>query len=259
MGRAAKLALCLPAFAAAAAMNMLQKSREPFFIGVAGGTASGKTSVVERVVSALRHDSVVSITLDCFYRDLSDAERERANANDFDFDHPNAFDFDHLLEVVDELKRGGDGPVAIPTYDFVTHSRLSAAHDTHISCPQIVIVEGILALYDERLRDRFDMKIFVDADPDVRLARRIKRDIAQRGRDLDGVLQQYEQFVKPSFETFIGPSKRHADIVVPRGAENLVAIDLIAQHINQLLIEREAVEALDWDERLKLEEPSTVA
>ena len=90
----------------------------------------------------------------------------------------------------------------------------------------------------------------------MRLARRIKRDIAQRGRDLDGVLQQYEQFVKPSFETFIGPSKRHADIVVPRGAENLVAIDLIAQHINQLLIEREAVEALDWDERLKLEEPS---
>ena len=159
---------------------------------------------------------------------------------------------------------------------------------------------GILALYDERLRDRFDMKIFVDADPDVRLARRIRRDMAERGRDLDGVLQQcayiyiyrpapsqpdhahaptftltstcgltlarlalcpgphqptnqpptrYEQFVKPSFETFIGPSKSHADIVVPRGAENLVAIELIAQHINSLLIEREAAGvALEWDE-----------
>jgi len=151
--------------------------------------------------------------------------------------------------VIDQLKSAGNQPVAVPTYDFVTHSRLSAEHDTHINRPQIVIVEGILALYDERLRDRFDMKIFVDADPDVRLARRIRRDMAERGRDLDGVLQQYEQFVKPSFETFIGPSKSHADIVVPRGAENLVAIELIAQHINSLLIEREAAGvALEWDE-----------
>lgn len=223
----------------------LHTAQRPFFIGVAGGTASGKTSVVDKVVRALRHESVVSITLDCFYRDLTAAEKERAHACDFDFDHPNAFDFDQLLEVVEQLKSGGTHPVAIPTYDFVTHSRLPPEHNTHIAGPQIVIVEGILALYDERLREHFDMKIFVDADPDVRLARRIKRDMADRGREIDGILQQYEQFVKPSFETFIGPSKRHADIVVPRGAENLVAIELIAQHINSVLIEREASEALE--------------
>mmetsp|Transcript_11954 Transcript_11954/g.24293 ORF Transcript_11954/g.24293 Transcript_11954/m.24293 type:complete len:261 (-) Transcript_11954:77-859(-) len=240
------LALCVPMIGG---MYMLKTTQEPFFIGVAGGTASGKTSVVDKVVKALRHESVVSITMDCFYRDLTDAERERANACDFDFDHPNAFDFDHLLLVIDQLKSAGNQPVAVPTYDFVTHSRLSADHNTHISRPQIVIVEGILALYDQRLRERFDMKIFVDADPDVRLARRIRRDMAERGRDLDGVLQQYEQFVKPSFDMFIGPSKCHADIVVPRGADNLVAIEIIAQHINSLLIEREAAGvAAEWDE-----------
>jgi len=235
--------MALSLLVSALTMNV-QASTRPFFIGVAGGTASGKTSVVDKVVRALRHESVVSITLDCFYHSLSDAEKERAHASDFNFDHPNAFDFDQLIAVVEQLRCGGAEPVAIPCYDFVTHSRMPPDHDTHIVSPQIVIVEGILALYDDRLRDHFDLKIFVDADPDVRLARRIRRDIASRGREIDGILQQYETFVKPSFETFIGPSKRHADIVVPRGGENHVAIDLIAQHINSLLIEREAAEAL---------------
>ena len=183
-------------------------------------------------------------TQDCFYRPLSAADRELAYRQDYNFDHPNAFDFDHQINVLREL-RAGSSSVAIPTYDFTTHSRLPPEHDTVVEAPQIIIFEGILALFDERMRDLFDLKVFVDADADVRLARRIRRDMASRGRDLDGILQQYEQFVKPSTEAFVLPTKSHADIVVPRGIENTVAIELIAQHINQVLVQREVEEEVE--------------
>ena len=118
-------------------------------------------------------------------------------------------------------------------------SRLSSEHETHVCAPEIVIFEGILALHDEQMRNLFDLKVFVDADADVRLARRIKRDMECRGRDLTGILEQYERFVKPATEAFVVPTKAHADIVVPRGVENTVAIEMLAQHINGVLMQRE--------------------
>jgi uridine kinase len=206
-------------------------SQKPFCIGVAGATASGKSSVVAKVIERVASRHVAAITQDCFYRNLSPEERAQADASDYNFDHPNAFDFDHQIQEL----RAGARDVSVPTYDFRTHSRLGSDHDQHIHQPQIVIFEGILALHDPRLRSLFDMKIFVDVEADVRLARRIRRDMASRGRDLSGILQQYEQFVKPSTETFVLPTKAHADVIVPRGAENTVAIDVIARHINSLL------------------------
>lgn len=219
----------------------------PFCIGVAGATASGKSSVVARVVERVSSDSVVAITQDCFYRDLLPEERELAYASNYNFDHPNAFDFEHQIRVMQQLRTGLAESVAVPSYDFSTHSRLGSEHNQIIQSPRIVIFEGILALHDARLRALFDMKIFVDADPDVRLARRIRRDMCSRGRDLSGILQQYEQFVKPSTETFVLPTKSYADVVVPRGAENTVAIDLIANHINGLLAgEGAAQHTIGW-------------
>ncbi|KAL1520299.1 hypothetical protein AB1Y20_021896 [Prymnesium parvum] len=210
----------------------------PFCIGVAGATASGKSSVVAKVVDRVSSEGVAAITQDCFYRDLSAEEREAAYASNYNFDHPAAFDFEQQVRVMRQLRSGHKAAVAVPSYDFNTHSRLGHEHDQFIEAPRIVIFEGILALHDPELRSLFDMKIFVDADADVRLARRIRRDMESRGRDLRGILQQYEQFVKPSTEAFVLPTKMYADVVVPRGAENTVAIDLIANHINSLLGER---------------------
>lgn len=134
--------------------------------------------------------------------------------------------------MLHDLKRGRS--VEVPHYDFVTHSR-SPSKKTAIAGPNIIIFEGILAFHSEAVRALFDMKIFVDTDADTRLARRIMRDIAERGRDVNGILKQYEQFVKPAFDTFIMPSKKWADVIIPRGADNLVAIDLIVQHIRAKL------------------------
>jgi uridine kinase len=223
---------------ATAQPSMQRVHQKPFCIGVGGATASGKSSVVEEIVRLLDHEDVASITQDCFYRNLLPSEREAAYRNDFNFDHPDALDFDHQRRVLDDIRSGAER-VAIPSYDFVTHSRLPPEHDQHICKPEIVIFEGILALYDERMRSQFDIKIFVDVDADVRLARRIRRDMESRGRDLAGILQQYEQFVKPSTEQFVEPTKRHADIIVPRGLDNVVAIELVAQHINGVLMQRE--------------------
>ena len=213
------------------------KSQQPFCIGVAGATASGKSSVVAEVVRLLDHDDVASITQDCFYRNLSPEERELAYSQEYNFDHPSAFDFVHQRQVLSEL-RSGAASVAIPTYDFKTHSRLDSAHDQHVRRPEIVIFEGILGLFDEEMRSQFDLKIYVDVDDDVRLSRRIRRDMEERGRSLEGVLQQYERFVKSSTEQFVKPTKQHADIIVPRGVENTVAIELVAQHINNVLTQR---------------------
>lgn len=244
--RAAAALLCgyLPACSGltVAAGNAAQhhvERQQPFCIGVAGATASGKSSVVAEVVRLLNAEGrVASVTQDSFYKSLGTAEVEAASRSEYNFDHPRAFDWEEQYHALSELKRGA-ARVAVPTYDFTTHTRLSSEHDHHVCAPEIVIFEGILALYDERLRELFDLKVFVDADADVRLARRIRRDMESRGRDLAGILQQYEKFVKPATESFVVPSKRHADIVVPHGAENTVAVEMLAQHINSVLVQRE--------------------
>lgn len=230
--------MCLALWSAVAALHAPTVHRQPFIIGVAGATASGKSSVVAEIVRLLDHDHVCSITQDCFYRNLDEAEREQAYQQNYNFDHPSAFDMDHQLAVLTELKSGA-AEVSIPSYDFVTHSRRPAAHDQRLEAPEIVIFEGILALFDERVRELCDLKIFVDVDADVRLSRRIRRDMESRGRSLDGVLQQYERFVKPATEQFVVPTKAYADIIIPRGVENTIGVDLVAQHINGVLMQRE--------------------
>eukprot|EP00878_Enallax_costatus_P013746 GHUV01014377.1.p1 GENE.GHUV01014377.1~~GHUV01014377.1.p1 ORF type:complete len:419 (+),score=148.45 GHUV01014377.1:563-1819(+) len=203
------------------------KSRRcPFVIGVAGGTASGKTTVCDKIIQRLHDQCVVMLNQDSFYRSLTPAEL--ADVENYNFDHPDAFDTPALLECLERLKAGH--AVEIPTYDFSRHRR---GEDTKKVDPaDVIIVEGILVLYMQELREQCNMKIYVDTDDDVRLARRIQRDVEQRGRDVGGVINQYTRFVKPAFDQFVAPSRRYADIIIPWHREdNIVAIDLITQHI----------------------------
>jgi len=197
----------------------------PFIIGVTGGSASGKTSVCKAVVEKLGIPWVVMISMDRFYRSLT--PDEMANVKNYNFDHPNAFDIDQMVSTLAELKTGK--VVHVPNYDFVTHSR--TPHRDTVYGVDVVIVEGILVLYDERVRDLLDLKIYVDTDSDLRLIRRIKRDIRERGRTVESVIQQYLSTVKPSFEAYIMPTKRYADLIIPWNSTNHVAVDLLAQHI----------------------------
>jgi len=198
-------------------------------IGVTGGTGSGKTTVVRRIVEALPPNSVVVVPQDAYYKDnphLSREERSRVN-----FDHPLAFDTELLIEHVQALR--GKQRVEQPVYSFITHSRLK---DTVPVEPHpCVIVEGILILEDERLRSLLDIKVFVDTDADVRFIRRLRRDIVERGRSVESVMEQYLNTVRPMHEQFIEPTKRHADIIVPEGGANEVAIDLLASRVQMLL------------------------
>ncbi|KAK9052383.1 hypothetical protein SSX86_029012 [Deinandra increscens subsp. villosa] len=204
-------------------------NKVPFIIGVAGGTASGKTTVCNVIISRLHDQRVVLINQDSFYHSFSD--EQSANPQDYNFDHPDSFDTELLLSCMETLKKGQT--VNISDYDYKTHKKSGPGRMVNPS--DVIILEGILVLHDERVRDLMNIKIFVDSDSDVRLGRRIKRDTVERGRNIQYVLDQYHKHVKPSFEEFILPSKKHADIIIPRGGDNDVAIDLIVQHIRTKL------------------------
>ncbi|KAL8475354.1 hypothetical protein ACS0TY_028145 [Phlomoides rotata] len=201
----------------------------PFIIGVAGGTASGKTTVCDLIISQLHDQRVVLVNQDAFYRSLNNEQLKKVS--EYNFDHPDAFDTELLLSCMETLKHGR--PVSIPNYDFKTHKSIEPSRVVNPS--DVIILEGILVLHDSRVRGLMNMKIFVDTDSDVRLARRIQRDTVKRGRNVENVLDQYAKFVKPSFDEFILPSMKHADVIIPRGADNDVAIDLIVQHIRTKL------------------------
>lgn len=206
----------------------------PFLIGVAGGTASGKSSVCARIMEKLgmaHKRRVVAVSQDSFYRKLTDEEIKKANRGEFNFDHPDALDNALMLSILKRMRNGES--VSIPKYDFCTNSRMND-YDV-IEPADVIIVEGILIFYDQELRDLFDMKLFVDADSDDRLARRVQRDTRERGRSLTQVLHQYLNLVKPAFEEFCLPTKKYADVVIPRGADNEIAIDLILHHIHEIL------------------------
>uniref|UniRef100_A0A672INL3 Uridine-cytidine kinase-like 1 n=1 Tax=Salarias fasciatus TaxID=181472 RepID=A0A672INL3_SALFA len=195
------------------------QSKEAFVIGLCGGSASGKTTVANKIIEALDVPWVVLLSMDSFYKVLSPEEQALAANNDYNFDHPGAFDFELLVATLRKLKQGKS--VKIPVYDFTTHRRQK---DWVRVC----------SLFHLQL---LDMKIFVDADSDIRLVRRLRRDITERGRDIEGVIKLYNKFVKPAFEQYIEPTMRLADIVVPRGGGNMVAIDLIVQHVHSQLEE----------------------
>jgi uridine kinase len=204
--------------------------RQPFVIGVSGGTASGKTTVCDMIIQQLHDHRVVLVNQDSFYRGLT--PEESAHAQDYNFDHPDAFDTEQLLECMGQLKRAQ--PVNVPIYDFKKHQRCSESF-RKVNASDVIILEGILVFHDQRVRNLMDMKIFVDTDADIRLARRIRRDTVERGRDISSVLDQYGRFVKPAFDDFVLPSKKYADVIIPRGGDNHVAVDLIVQHIHTKL------------------------
>jgi uridine kinase len=206
-------------------------------IGIAGGSGSGKTLVARTIVRELGSDRVVIIDQDSYYRDLDDiplADRDLRN-----FDHPDAFDNDLLKRHVGELLAGH--PVEQPIYDYGAHRRL--AETRHIGEHHVIVLEGILIFVDPELRALMDIKLFIDADPDVRFIRRLRRDLVERGRSVDSIIRQYEESVRPMHLQFVDPSKRHADVIIPEGGHNKVAIDLVKTKIRELLRER-GVEAV---------------
>ncbi|KAL1138755.1 hypothetical protein AAG570_008817 [Ranatra chinensis] len=215
------------------------EGKTPFLIGVAGGTASGKSTVCARIMEKLgqvdvdhTERKVVTISQDSFYRELTPAEKIKALKGQYNFDHPDAFNDELIYKTLQDILAGKK--VNIPVYDFRTNSRVENENYT-IYPADVVLFEGILVFYFPEIRNLFHMKLFVDTDSDTRLARRVPRDINERGRDLEQVLNQYMNFVKPAFEEFCLPTKKHADVIIPRGADNTVAIDLIVHHIWDIL------------------------
>jgi uridine kinase len=203
-------------------------STKPVIIGVAGGTGSGKTTIAKKLVEQFS-ESVVYLEQDSYYKDQSHLPfEERIKTN---YDHPLAFDNDLLYQHLLQLKTYQ--PVQKPVYDYARHTR--AKESVHLEPKDVIILEGILILEDERLRNLMDIKIFVDTDADVRILRRIDRDIKERGRDLDSVINQYLTVVRPMHMQFIEPSKRYADIIIPEGGHNQVAINLLVNQIRTYL------------------------
>ena len=198
-------------------------------IGIAGGTGCGKTTVVNTIVDELPEGQVVVISQDSYYKDTSHLSYdERVKIN---FDHPRSIDFDLLAEHLGELRKGNT--IEQPVYSFVKHNRTG---DTVLTKPRkVVIVEGILILTNPEIRDLFDIKIFVHADSDERLIRRLKRDISERGRDIDEVLTRYQTTLKPMHQQFIEPMKEYADIIIPNNKYNTVAVDIVRTIINERL------------------------
>ncbi|XP_041370924.1 uridine-cytidine kinase 2-like [Gigantopelta aegis] len=210
----------------------------PFLIGVAGGTASGKSSVCAKIVEQLgqadidhKQRQVTIIGQDSFYKNLTEEEAKKADKGEFNFDHPDAFDFELTMKTMKAI--ASNKTVEVPSYNYITNKRADTTH--RIYPADVILFEGILVFYPKELRDMFHMKLFVDTDPDTRLSRRVLRDIQERGRTLENIIHQYTTLVKPAFEEFCLPTKKYADVIIPRGADNTVAIDLIVQHIQELM------------------------
>ena len=198
-------------------------------IGIAGGSGSGKTSVAKALVKDMHLNGTVIIEQDWYYKDLAHLPQEERMK--WNFDHPDSVEFDLLIKDLNAMVRGET--VDVPQYNYVTHSR---AKETLTITPQkVIIVEGIMVLYEAKLRELLDIKLYVDTDPDIRFIRRLKRDIYKRGRAIDNVIDQYMQTVRPMHETFVEPSKRFADVIIPEGGRNKVAIDLLRTKISSLL------------------------
>ncbi len=204
-----------------------------YIIGIAGGTGSGKTTVVKKLREALPKGEVTVIPLDSYYKDSSNVPvQERQFIN---FDHPDAFDWPLLEKHLKMLKDGE--AIEQPTYSYITCTRQEET--VHVEPREVVVVEGIMTLCDKKLRSQMDLKIFVDADPDDRLIRVIKRDVVERGRTAEAVMERYERIVKPMHLQFIEPCKRYADLIIPQGGHNKVAIDILVKFVKQQIREKE--------------------
>ena len=204
-------------------------NRKPVVIGVAGGSGSGKTSVTKSIYESFKGHSILMLEQDFYYKDQSDLPfEERLKTN---YDHPLAFDNDLLIEHIEKLLRYE--PIEKPVYDYAVHTRSNEV--IHVEPKDVIILEGILVLEDERLRNLMDIKLFVDTDADLRIIRRLIRDIKERERSMDSVIDQYVNVVRPMHNQFIEPTKRYADIIIPEGGQNFVAIDLMVTKVQTIL------------------------
>ena len=204
----------------------------PLVLAIAGGTGSGKTTVANVVLQRVGAENIALLPHDAYYKDLKDLpQAQRVLVN---FDHPDSLETELLVEHLQALRQWKT--VEIPVYDFTSHTRTAATKTVE---PQpVILVEGILILAEERLRSLFDVKIFVDTAPDIRFIRRLKRDIHERGRTVESVIHQYETTVRPMHLEFVEPSKRHADVIIPEGGLNTVAMDMVVARIDALLAKR---------------------
>ncbi|WP_226646676.1 uridine kinase [Mesobacillus subterraneus] len=203
--------------------------RKPVVIGVAGGSGSGKTSVTKAIYDSFKSQSILMIEQDYYYKDQSHLPmEERLKTN---YDHPLAFDNDLLIQHIKKLLR--HEAIEKPVYDYAIHTRSSEV--VHVEPKDVIILEGILILEDERLRNLMDIKLYVDTDADLRIIRRLLRDIKERGRSMDSVIEQYVNVVRPMHNQFIEPTKRYADVIIPEGGHNHVAIDLMVTKIQTIL------------------------
>lgn len=196
-------------------------------VGIAGGTGSGKTTVVRKLMEKLPKEMIVQMPLDSYYHDSSDVPPE--DRQSINYDHPDAFDWSLLCEHMEQLKN--QQAIEQPVYDYITSTR--QPETTHIEPRKVILVEGILALYHKPLREQMNLKVFVDADSDERLLRVIKRDIIKRGRTVEAVMERYTRVLKPMHLQFIEPTKRYADLIIPHGGKNEVAIDILTRYIEQ--------------------------
>jgi uridine kinase len=202
---------------------------KPCVLGVAGGTGSGKTTVARAILDAVGADRITLIEQDSYYRDVD--WRSEAELLHHNFDHPSALDNELLVSHLAALKAGH--PVEVPIYDFVRHRR--TARTKRVAPQPVIVLEGILLFVEPSLRELLDFKIYVDTDADLRLIRRLGRDMAERGRTVQDVLRQYLETVRPMHLEFVEPSKRYADIIIPEGGENRVALEMVVAHVQQLL------------------------
>ena len=199
-------------------------------IGVAGGTGSGKTTVVKEIVNSLPPDYVSVVPLDSYYNDTSDLTDEERRA--INFDHPDAFDWKLLIHQVNELRQGR--AIEQPIYSYLESNRLKRT--IHVEPKSVMIIEGIMTLINKNLRNMMDLKIFVDTDADERLIRNIRRDVVERGRTYEIVMDRYMKVLKPMHEQFIEPTKRFADLIIPQGGENTTGIDILCKYIEHIVL-----------------------
>ncbi len=202
---------------------------DPLVIGIAGGSGSGKTTVAQEILQRVGPERIAFLQHDSYYKDLSGLPpTQRIEVN---FDHPHSLETDLLIEHIASLRDGK--PVEVPIYDFATHSRTSQTFK--VQSRRVILVEGILIFTEARLRDMFDVKIFVDTDSDIRFIRRLERDITERNRTTESVIKQYQSTVRPMHLEFVEPSKRYADVIIPEGGHNTAALDMVTARVEALL------------------------
>jgi uridine kinase len=209
-------------------MPFISKSMHTIVVGIAGGTSSGKTTVTRQIAAALGETNIAWLQHDSYYKDL--AQFGGKQANEINFDHPDAYDTQLLIQHIRDLKCGK--LIHQPVYSYTTYRR--SAEEKIVEPKRVIIVEGILIFFESELRDIIDVKVFVDTDDDERVLRRIRRDVLERGRTIESVMEQYIATVKPMHLEFVEPTKRWADVIIPRGGENRVAIDLVVRMLRSL-------------------------